>query len=148
MSGNARYPIIEGGFVCQGSFAEIFSKFEPSSPTVLQLDFFTGRLQADGQKLKIRRIPKIARPVSTTLCGYGFIPFGAGFKGMVSDERFSEKIQSIIRESLYYLPTKHSTMLFDFITDYFSSLGTDTQSNINFITNRAVQRIIKPILIS
>lgn len=66
----------------------------------------------------------------------------------ISDERFSEKIQGIIRESLYYLPKKHSTMLLDFITDHFSSLGTDTLSNIDFITNRAVRRIIEPILIS
>jgi hypothetical protein len=40
MSGNARYPIIEGGFVCQGRFAEIFSKLEHSSPTCLQLDYY------------------------------------------------------------------------------------------------------------
>jgi hypothetical protein len=67
---------------------------------------------------------------------------------LISDERFSEKIKCIIRESLYYLPTEHSTMLLDFIADNFSSLGTDTQSNINFITNRAVERIIELILIS
>jgi len=67
---------------------------------------------------------------------------------LISNERFSEKIKRIIRESLYYLPTEHSTMLLDFIADNFSSLGTDTQSNINFITNRAVQQIIEPILIS
>jgi hypothetical protein len=66
----------------------------------------------------------------------------------ISDERFSEKIKRIIKGSLCHLPTEHSTMLLDFITDNFSSLGTDTQSNINFITNRAVHRIIEPILIN
>jgi hypothetical protein len=64
------------------------------------------------------------------------------------DEGFNEKIQAIIRESLYYLPNEYSTMLLDFIADFFPSLGTDTQSNINKITNMAVQRIINPILIS
>jgi len=64
----------------------------------------------------------------------------------ISDERFSEKIQSIIRESLFHLPTEHSTMLMDFITDHFSSLGKDTQSNIDLITNRVVQQVIEPIL--
>ena len=38
--------------------------------------------------LKIRRIPRMARPVNTTKCGHGFVPFEAAVKGMVSDERF------------------------------------------------------------
>jgi hypothetical protein len=38
--------------------------------------------------LKIKRIPRIARPVNITKCGHGFVLFEAAVKGMVSDERF------------------------------------------------------------
>ena len=63
----------------------------------------------------------------------------------ISDERFSEKLKFIMKESLHYLPKEHSAIILDLITNNFPSLGIDTISNINFITNIVVKQIIEPI---
>jgi len=65
----------------------------------------------------------------------------------VVDERFREEIERNLRESLSYLPKGHLTKLLDLTSDCFLSLGTDTLSNINHVTNLTADRIIKPILL-
>lgn len=65
----------------------------------------------------------------------------------VLNEGFSEEIGRSLRESLSYLPKKHSTTLLDLISDHFPSLGTDTLSNINHIASLVAERIVKPILL-
>jgi hypothetical protein len=57
----------------------------------------------------------------------------------------NQEIQHRIRESLSYLPKKHSEKLFEQTPKIFQQLGSDTLSNINKLTHQIIRKLVEPI---
>ncbi|KPV64738.1 MAG: hypothetical protein AOA65_0805 [Candidatus Bathyarchaeota archaeon BA1] len=86
------------------------------------------------------------KPISEILCLVSCLKAAGCAAPLFSDERLGEEMKRRLMESLSYLPTDYSTLLFDVILEGFSSLGADTLSNIEQMARLIADKIIKPIL--
>jgi len=86
----------------------------------------------------------IGNPLAEILCLVSCLKSAVCATPFLFDETFSEGMKTLLRENLSYLPTNFSTSLLDMILENFSSLGTDTLSNINQVASVVVENIVKP----
>jgi len=87
------------------------------------------------------------KPLAETLCLVSCLKALGCAVPFILDERFGKEVKRVLKESLSYLPKKHSVSLLDLVTEHFPSMGTDTLSNINYVTRLTVKKIIKPVLL-
>jgi len=86
----------------------------------------------------------IGNPLAEILCLVSCLKSAVCVTPFLFDKTFSEEMKVLLRESLSYLPTSFSTSLLNMILENFSSLGTDTLSNINQVASLVVGNIVKP----
>jgi len=86
------------------------------------------------------------KPISEILCLVSCLKAASCAVPLFSDKRFGEEMRQHIMESLSYLPTDYSTLLFEVILEGFSSLRVDTLNNIDQMACLIAKKIVKPIL--
>ena len=88
----------------------------------------------------------MGKPLAEILCLVSCLKSAVCATPFLLGKTFSEGMKTLLRENLSYLPTNSSTSLLNMILENFSSLGTDTLSNINQVASVVVENIVKPRL--
>ncbi len=98
--------------------------------------------ESDTLSWKISR----GKPLAEVMCLISCLKAASCAVPLLLDKTFGEAMRRCIMESLSYLPTRYSTLLFKTVLKGFSSIGGDTLSNIDHVTRLIAENIVKPIL--
>ncbi len=86
-----------------------------------------------------------AKPDAEALCLISYLKLIGYATPFLTDEDSKKEINHYIRESLSFLPKKHSTKLLGQTPKIFQRLELNTLNNVNEFTQLIVEKIIRPI---
>lgn len=85
-------------------------------------------------------------PQAKILCLISVLKAAGCAVPLIPDKTFGEEMRRHLADSLSYLPTEYSSVLFKTILKDFSSLGANTLNNIDQLTRSIVEKVVKPVL--